>query len=197
MKNKLINVLRAYRNRAGLLLAVRKNVTYDINLHVGPGSILDAPNQLQIGSNVYIGKYCTIECDGHIGDNVLIANSVGLIGRYDHDYSIVGISIRKAPWIGDDSYQGHGKDLKIIVEDDVWIGYGAIVLSGVTIGRGAIVAAGSVVTRDVPPYAIVAGNPARVKNSRFNSQDVIRHEQLLYAKNDVHLFETGEIATEA
>ncbi len=50
----------------------------------------------------------------------------------------------------------------IVVEDEVWIGYGATVLSGVTIGKGAIVATGAVVTRDAPPYAIVGGNPARL-----------------------------------
>ena len=49
----------------------------------------------------------------------------------------------------------------IIVEDEVWIGYGATILSGVTIGKGSIIAAGAVVTHDIPPYAIVGGNPAR------------------------------------
>jgi len=183
VKNAFINQLRTYRNKIGLLLAVRKNVVYSANLHVGPGSILEAPKQLVIGNNVYIGKSCTIECDGCIGDNVLIANSVGLIGRYDHDYSIIGVPIRQAPWIGEASYEGSGKDLKIIIEDDVWVGYGAIVLSGVTIGRGAIVAAGSVVTRDVPPYAIVAGNPAKLRSYRFNTQEADQHEQLLYGAN--------------
>jgi len=60
----------------------------------------------------------------------------------------------------------------IRIGDDVWIGYGAVILSGVTIGQGAIVAAGSMVTRDVPPYAIVGGSPARVLKYRF-APDVI------------------------
>lgn len=50
----------------------------------------------------------------------------------------------------------------IVIEDDVWIGAAAIILSGVTIGRKSVVAAGAIVTRDVPPYTLVAGNPARV-----------------------------------
>ena len=55
----------------------------------------------------------------------------------------------------------------IIVEDDVWIATNALILSGVTIGRGAIVAAGAVVVKDVPPYAIVGGNPAKILKYRF------------------------------
>jgi virginiamycin A acetyltransferase len=53
-----------------------------------------------------------------------------------------------------------------VVGNDVWLGYGALVLPGVTIGHGAVVAAASVVSADVPPYAVVAGNPARVVRRR-------------------------------
>jgi virginiamycin A acetyltransferase len=61
-----------------------------------------------------------------------------------------------------------------VVGHDVWLGYSALVLPGVTIGDGAVVAAASVVARDVPPYAVVAGNPARVVRSRFSEEDVER-----------------------
>ena len=55
----------------------------------------------------------------------------------------------------------------VTVEDEAWIGYGAIILSGVTIGKSSIVAAGSVVTHDIPPYAIAGGNPAKVIRYRL------------------------------
>jgi virginiamycin A acetyltransferase len=61
-----------------------------------------------------------------------------------------------------------------VVGHDVWLGYSALVLPGVTVGDGAVVAAASVVARDVPPYAIVAGNPSRVVRSRFSAEDVDR-----------------------
>lgn len=58
----------------------------------------------------------------------------------------------------------------IIINDDVWIGYGARILSGVTIGQGAVVAAGAVVTHDIPPYAIVGGVPAKIIRYRFGEE---------------------------
>jgi virginiamycin A acetyltransferase len=66
----------------------------------------------------------------------------------------------------------HGGDT--VVGNDVWIGYQAMIMPGIQIGDGAIVAAGSVVSRDVPPYGIVAGNPARLVRTRFDEADVAR-----------------------
>ena len=68
----------------------------------------------------------------------------------------------------------------IVVGNDVWIGWGATVLSGVTIGNGAVVAANATVTRDVRPYAIVAGNPAREVRRRFGDDEVARLERLAW-----------------
>jgi acetyltransferase-like isoleucine patch superfamily enzyme len=169
------------------LYAVRDNVALGKNIHIGIGSILEAPKCLTIGDNVYIGKYCTIECDGHIGNYVLIGNKVGLVGKYDHDFSCIGKPIRTAPWIGDNDYAGKGKTGNLIIEDDVWIGFGAIVLSGLKIGRGAIIAAGAVVTKDVQPYSIMAGNPARKISERFNQIEIIKHEEIIYRKRMTNL----------
>lgn len=66
----------------------------------------------------------------------------------------------------------------IVVKDDVWFGVGSIILSGVTIGQGAVIAAGSVVTKDVPPYAIVGGNPAKVIKYRFSESIIKKLEKL-------------------
>lgn len=168
--------------RCKLLLARYRNITIGKNTTFGRNTIFWAPNRMNIGNNVYIGKFCTIQADIEMGDNIEIANNVGLIGRYDHDYTQIGVSIKDAPWIGDDNYDFKGKNLKIVIEDDVWIGYGSVVFTGVRIGRGAIVAAGSIVTKDVPPYAIVAGNPAKIKGYRFTEEQTQEHEKILYQK---------------
>jgi acetyltransferase-like isoleucine patch superfamily enzyme len=82
-----------------------------------------------------------------------------------------------APCSWDPDYE---EGLELIVEDDVWIGYAAIVLSGVTIGRGAIIAAGSVVSGNVAPYSIVAGHPARKVGQRFTEEQIAAHEMAVY-----------------
>ncbi len=72
----------------------------------------------------------------------------------------------------------------IVIEEDCWVGARCILLSHAHIGRGAIVAAGSTVTKDVPPYAVVAGSPAKVIAARFALEQVVAHERSLYAEAD-------------
>ena len=159
------------------LMLLGSNVEVGERFTFGRGTVFWAPNRIHIGDNCYIGKYCTVETDLTMGNDVLVANNVGLIGRYDHDFSYVGIPVRRAPHIGDPNYAFKGKGLEVRIEDDVWIGYGSIVLSGVTIERGAIVAAGSVVTKDVPAYSVVGGNPAHVISARFTEDQIAIHEE--------------------
>ena len=164
--------------RCRLLLSVKYNISFGKTSTFGRGTVFYVPNSMMIGENVYFGKYCSLETDIEIGNDVLIGNNVGLIGKYDHDYSCLGKSIKDSPWIGDADYQ-KGKGLKIIIENDVWIGYGLIIISGVRIGHGAIVAAGSVVLKDVEPYSIVAGNPAREISKRFTEVQIREHAKAL------------------
>ena len=66
------------------------------------------------------------------------------------------------------------KNGDVVIGNDVWIGYGAVILSGATIGDGSIIGARAVVTRSVPPYAIVAGNPATIIRTRFDEKTIRR-----------------------
>ncbi len=151
--------------------------------HAGRGVVLWSRNNICIGENCYIGRFSQIECDAVIGNNVMFANQVALIGKYDHNYTEIGIPIRFASRIRDENYIWKGLNSIVEIEDDVWIGYGAIIISGVKIGRGAIIAAGAVVTKDVLPYSIVAGNPARLLSYRFTSEEIVEHERILYKEN--------------
>lgn len=174
----ILNKLKQIRCR--LLLIGKHKISFGKTSTFGRGTVFYAPNSMTIGENVYIGKYCSLETDIEIGNDVLIGNNVGLIGKYDHDYSCLGKSIKDSPWIGDPDYQFKGKGQKIVIEKDVWIGYGSIIVSGVRIRHGAIVAARSVVLKDVEPYSIVAGNPAREIAKRFTDNQIREHEKVLY-----------------
>jgi acetyltransferase-like isoleucine patch superfamily enzyme len=153
------------------------------NFHAGRGVFLWAKNNICIGKNFYIGKYSIIECNAEIGDNVIFANHVSLIGKYDHNYQQIGIPIRLANQIRDENYKWKGLNQKIIINDDVWIGLGSIILSGIEIGEGSIIAAGSVVTKDVEPFSIYGGNPAKKICNRFNSKsDLEKHKKIYKSK---------------
>lgn len=128
-----------------------------------------APHRrVSMGDFVQFGPGCSVQCDIAFGSKILIARRVAFVGRDDHRLDVVGKTI----W---DS--GRGASRQTFVEDDVWIGHGAIVLSGVRIGRGSAIAAGAVVTHDVPPYCIAAGVPARVIRVRFTPEEILEHER--------------------
>ncbi len=150
------------------------------SFHAGRSVFMWAKNTIIIGDNFYIGKYSMIECDAIIGDNVIIANRVALVGRYDHNYQQVGVPIRLASQIRDTDYDWKGLNLKVIIEDDVWIGYGSIIVSGVRIGQGSIIASGSVVTKDVEAFSIYAGVPAKKIGNRFDNDDDLKKHLQLY-----------------
>lgn len=156
------------------LFSVRRGVKLGRGVHIGPFSILSSPKGLIVGDDTYIGKFCTIQVSGRIGRGVLIANSVGIVGRIDHEYRQAGVLLRKGGrWIGTDRALQQDPKNQVEIGDDVWVGYGATVLSGVRIGQGAIVSAGSLVTKDVAPYSIVGGSPAKLLGNRFADAEAI------------------------
>lgn len=148
-------------------------------IHIGANARIWAPDEIEIGNNVYIGKDVHIECNCVIGDFALIANRVALVGRRDHDIREIGIPTRFSTWIGDRDPHSPERKEQVFIESDVWIGFGAIVLSGVRVGRGAVIAAGAVVAKNVLPYQIVAGNPAIEIARRYEQEDVACHEMAM------------------
>ena len=109
----------------------------------GMGAVLIGDRTLVGMSNVLIGPL-------RIGNDVIIAQHVVMSGL-NHGYADVRVPIRDQPCT----------TAEIVVEDNVWIGANVVITAGVRVGRHAVVAAGSVVTKDVPPYTVVGGNPAR------------------------------------
>lgn len=178
MFTKFKRLIVALRN---IYLRKIKYSNYNIgkNFHSGRGVNLWAKKTIVIGDNFYIGRYSQIECDVKIGNNVILGNNVAFVGKYDHNFKQVGTPTRLASQIRDKDYNWLGLNSKIVVEDDVWIGYGSIIMSGVNVGRGSIIAAGSLVVSNVEPYAIIGGNPAKFLKYRFNEDEIYQHEKFI------------------
>lgn len=151
-----------------------------------------------IDSTMERHSFCGYDCDIYravIGAFTSIANGV-VLGGARHPMEWVGMS--PVFYAGRDSVKAKfserplPKPPEVRIGNDVWIGRSAIVLSGVSVGNGAVIGAGAVVTKDVPPYAIVAGNPARVIRFRF-SETTIRELETVrwWAFSDDRLMHFG------
>lgn len=133
-------------------------------------------DNISVGDNVSLGLGCVIlaaRSKIRIGSNVMFGPHVTLVGG-GHNITQLGLPMT------DVRHKTGIEDLGVSIEDDVWIGACAVVLRGVTIHRGAVIAAGSVVTKSVPPYAVVGGNPAKVIRFRWTYEQVVRHEMQMY-----------------
>lgn len=168
--------LRRLRTRAKTI-GKSRYLQHGDGLHLGANVRIWAPDHVRIGRCVYIGKGTHIEANATIGDFCLIANEVAIVGRNDHDYKAIGTPVRFSPWVADYAATDPRLMEEVNIGDDVWVGYRSTILTGVTIGRGAIVAAGSVVVKNVEPYDIVAGVPARRVGRRFTDAQIVEHER--------------------
>lgn len=124
---------------------------------IGRDTTFQGSGEICFGLGSYCGEKCIFGCNEYIkiGKNVIIASAVS-IRDTDHIYSDITKPMRQ---------QGI-KTAPVVIEDDVWIGHGVVILKGVTVGKGAIVAASTVVTKNINPYSIVGGIPASVINTR-------------------------------
>lgn len=166
--NKITKVLKAIFFSGKFSTEWRKNNLHNFTTPVTKFK-MDA---VKVGKGTY-GKLFVVTRDYQnvklsIGNYCSIAGGVKFLLSGNHQYDIIStypyeLLILNSHEAGIAVAKGD-----IVVGDDVWIGENAIVCSGVTIGQGAIVAAGAIVTKDIEPYAIVGGNPAKVIKYRFN-----------------------------
>ncbi|MCF7804249.1 MAG: acyltransferase [Candidatus Marinimicrobia bacterium] len=143
----------------------KKGIKFGTNVTVGAYALIRPSNfyggepgeGLKVGDNSNIGPYSYIGCSGYIeiGCNVMFGPRISVYSE-NHNFQRTDITIKE---------QGIERQF-VKIEDDCWIGSNSVILPGVTIGKGVVVAAGSIVTKDIAPYSVVAGNPARILKNR-------------------------------
>lgn len=137
---------------------------------------------VSIGNDVFINENATFlstRAKVIIGDHVIFGPNVTLITG-NHKTNIVG---RYMSTISD-AEKDQEDDKDIILEGDNWIGANVTILKGVHVGEGAIIASGAVVTRDIIPYSVVGGVPAKIIKMRFPEEDLMAHKKYLTEKNN-------------
>lgn len=121
-------------------------------VNIEQGARFGTGENIEIGDCSGLGRNCLVSGKVKIGNSVMIGPDVMLLAR-SHRFDRTDIPM---------AAQGEGEMRPIVIHDDVWIGARALILPGVTVGEGAIVGAGAVVTKSVPPFAVVGGNPAKI-----------------------------------
>ena len=138
-----------------------KNIYMYENVGIGPYAHLSTPNaKIVFKGDSVVAEHLTI----HTG------NHARIVGRYVSDIT--------------DNDKPEGYDHDVIVEKDVWIGSNVTILEGVHVGRGATIAAGAVVNKDVPPYSIVGGVPAKLIKFYWTIDQILEHEKQLYPESE-------------
>lgn len=130
----------------------------------GPGTILHA-----VKGKIVIGAFTSI------AENVSIQ-------EFNHNMHLPTTSAMQLKFFSKNFYNDAISKGDIVIGEDVWIGSNAVILSGVKIGRGAVIAAGAVVNKDVPAYAVVGGNPAKIIKMRFNMRQINKLEKIQWWK---------------
>lgn len=136
---------------------------------------------IYVGNDVSFGErtqIMTTRAKVILGNHIMFGPGVTIVTG-NHRINIVGKYMSEIM----DSEKEPEDDQDVVIEDDVWIGCNAIILKGVVIGEGSVVAAGSVVTKDVPKYSIVGGNPAKILKMRFSQEQIHEHKSRMVKKD--------------
>ena len=139
-----------------------------------------AASNVYCGDHVYIGpnaRFLSSDAKIYIGNHVMFGPNV-MMATGNHRVDVVG------RFMSDVKEKLPENDADIVIEDDCWIGMGAIILKGVTIGRGSVIGAGTIVTKDIPPYSLVHSHSQLIIKERFNKEQVLEHEKALCGKKE-------------
>lgn len=181
------NIIKKYIAKInGINISIKSDVSLNSIKNFGYGTKIF--ERVIISENVSIGKYTSI-----VGPNTQIVSKINKISigsfcsiasgvkiqEYYHKYNRISSYYINRNIFNKNIKEDIYSKGEVIIEDDVWIGSNVVILSGITVGRGSIIGAGSIVTKDIPKYSIVGGNPAKIIKSRFKSQETIKYLESL------------------
>ena len=150
----LSNIIRLW-----YMAKILKVIQFDKNSKFESGIYISDARNLEIGKHVRINENVFLQGIINIGDYVMIAPNVSIYSKTHNHHDI------NTPMV----LSGETQTKKVIIENDVWIGINSVILPGVTIGKGSIIGANSLVNKDVEPYSIMGGTPARLIRKRSNA----------------------------
>ncbi len=185
-------IKRNYARKNNIEIHNISKISYNLIKQIGVGSKIK--DVVSLVGKIEIGRYTTINGPGtriaslinkiRIGSFCSIASNV-IIQEYNHKYNrITSYYIFQNLFKSNNLNEIDSKG-DINIGEDVWIGSNSVILSGINIGRGSIVGAGSVVVKDIPPYSIVVGNPAKVIKSRFTKECIDLLEEIKWWDWDI------------
>ena len=179
-----MNLISRFKKGLGIWLHYYVRPNPSLFGHFGKNASLARPCDLKNPKNIYLYDFARIGCRSTImtmGNSKFIMKRGCLTAE-----GLVVVTSNHRQHIGQ-FLQGNNEDNEykdIIVEEDVWIGINVTLLAGAHIGRGAIIGACSVVTKEIPPYAVAVGNPAKVIKFKWSIDDILKHESMLYPENE-------------
>ena len=179
-----MNLISRFKKGLGIWLHYYVRPNPSLFGHFGKNASLARPCDLKNPKNIYLYDFARIGCRSTImtmGNSKFIMKRGCLTAE-----GLVVVTSNHRQHIGQ-FLQGNNDDNEykdIIVEEDVWIGINVTLLAGAHIGRGAIIGACSVVTKEIPPYAVAVGNPAKVIKFKWSIDDILKHESMLYPENE-------------
>lgn len=179
-----MNVIKRIKKAIGIFKHYYVNPNPTQFGYFGKGARIGIPADLKNQGNIYLYDFARIGCRSTImtmGNSRFVMKHGCLTAE-----GLVVVTSNHRQHIGQ-FLSGRNEDNEykdIIVEEDVWIGINVTLLAGSHIGRGAIIGACSVVTKDIPPYAVAVGNPAKVIKFKWSIEDIMKHESLLYPQDE-------------
>ncbi|CAI3403290.1 CatB-related O-acetyltransferase [Enterococcus cecorum] len=192
MKKYIRKAIVIYKARKKQFTTYNYELPFELIPHIGKGCLINRDVSFEGNSDIEIGDYTYIN-GGHIycaqiGKYCSMGYGIS-IGPGEHNLNNISTFPISSRVLNRFCAEEFVKVTAPCIGNDVWVGNNAVIMQGVSVGNGAVIAAGAIVTKDVPPYAIVAGVPAKIIRFRFTDEIIEKLQRLRWWDKDVSWIE--------